>query len=225
MNFNFQESNDVLILHEKIQFCRKQQKRTNFRNNYSKEELNEGIFINFPYENIYFSYKSPTTSIPLCQHFDRAGVIPYTIHEGRKYFCLGIDFKYGTLTDFGGGKKKYETFTRAACRELYEESLGIFKISPRILYEHSTAIYDKNMIVLFINVKISSFQDIVQTFNNRFSQVTYSENSGIIWLDETIFYNLIKTGKSVDMNDCNYPYIYKPVADLLRSTYSINGII
>lgn len=226
MSFNFQENYDTIIFdNNKVQFCRKQLKRTNFRNKYENEELDAGIMINFPYESTYFSFKCPSTEIPLTDRYERAGVIPYTVIDDEKWFCLGVDSQHGTLTDFGGSVKKYETFAAAAVRELYEETLGVFKFSPHMIYNHTISIYDKNMIIMFAQVATSSISAITTQFHKLYSKVRRCENSNIMWIREDILCNLIHTGKSINVENCNYPMIYKPVADLLRTACTSNGLI
>jgi hypothetical protein len=239
MNYSFGTTNSeynydtytMLVLHNKILYKRNQQIKYNFRENINEQKLNEGILINFPYSNVYYSYKCKVKDIPLSKVFKRAGVIPYvTVKDAEsnyvKYFCMAIDSKYGNITDFGGGVKKYETFARAAARELIEESLGIFKISPESLYECSTAAFDNNMITLFCHIQIDKdMSSLVLEYFERFSLITNSETRGIIWIPENIFYNLIKTGRSIRTGDMIYPSIYKNVADLLRSISNINEIV
>jgi hypothetical protein len=242
-NYNYYDDYTMIIHHNKIQYKKNQHIKYNFRENITLESLDEGIMINFPYNNVYYSYKSAAKSIPLVRYFKRSGVIPYTFideceetEEGVvmkkvKYFCMAIDSKYGNLTDFGGGVKKFETFARAASRELYEESLGIFKFSPESIYQCSSAVYDNNMIVLFVNVKIgeeSNIDNIDNTISNyykRFSSVVESETKGIFWIHESKFYDLIKSGKSIKTDTGIYPSVYKPVSDLLRSVSNINEIV
>ena len=89
MNYNRQSSGtkipteyvydtcSTLVLHDKIQYKRNQNIKYNFRDNLEEKDLNEGVIINFPYNNIYYSYKCKTTAIPLNRVFKRAGVIPY----------------------------------------------------------------------------------------------------------------------------------------------------
>ena len=58
----------------------------------------------------------------------RAGVIIYTVSNGRLYFAMGLDSNTHDLTDFGG-TVEYETDENAvkgALREFSEETLGIF---------------------------------------------------------------------------------------------------
>ena len=225
MSFNFQDKYDVIVHHNKIQFCRKNNIKTNFRINLNEDDLKNGVLINFPYESFYHSFKSPAPSLSINAHFDRSGVIPYTVIDNTKYFCLAIDSMYGTLTDFGGTIRKYETFTRAAARELYEESLGVFNYNSRYIYDYSQAIYDKKLIILFLRLDIQNLDITVKEFHRKFLRVNKSETSSIMWIPENIFYMLIKTGKSFYINNYLYPSIYKPVCDLLRSICGLNEII
>ena len=229
MNYNYNDDYELFVHANKVQYKKIVQVKHNFRNIISDKDLDEGIMINFPFNNIYYSYKSLTNKIPLVRTFRRSGVIPYTVIEENgdrfKYFCLGIDSQYGTLTDFGGGVKKYETFAKAASRELEEESLGVFNFKSDKIYENSMAIYDTNMIIMFVNIKIDSINDSVIKFHKKYSKVNQSENKGIIWIHEDVFFNLVKSGKSIRFDDCVYPSIYKPVCDLLRSVSNINEII
>ena len=223
MSFNFQEDTDTIILEDKTVFCKRQNKKTNFRLKLTNQDLDDGVMVNFPYEGIYFSNKGLTTGIPLCQRFFRSGVIPFVTINDTRYFCMGVDANHGTLTDFGGAVKKYETFARAGCRELYEESLGIFKVGPKTLYNYSVSVYDKNMIIMFVEFKVNSIEKLVFEFHKRYSKVSKSENSSMMWIDENTFCNLIRTGKSLNDKNYIYPAIYKPVGDLLRSVCRSNG--
>jgi hypothetical protein len=225
MSFNFQDYNDVVILPTKIQFCKKQFRRTNFRTDYTNEELNDGIMINFPFESTYYSFKSQTSQIPLTTRFERAGVIPYVVIDDIKYFCLGVDSNFGTLTDFGGGVKKGELFSFAAARELFEESLGVFRFSSKSIYRYTTSVYDKNMIIIFLQINSECIPDATAEFLRRYTKVSKSENSGVMWIPEDVFGDLVKSGKSVRQQNYLYPSIYKPVADLLRSASCPNGLI
>jgi hypothetical protein len=225
MSFNFQDKYDVVVFYNKIQFSRKNTIKSNFRIILDEQDLKNGAMINFPYESYYNSFKSPTNELYLSAHFDRAGVIPYTVINEEKHFCLAVDSTYGNLTDFGGCVKRYELFTRAASRELYEESLGVFDYASKNLYDYSTAVYDKSCIILFLRLDIQNVDISVRDFHRRLKVVNKSESSTIMWVPENIFYMLIKTGKSYYINNCIYPSIYKPVCDLLRSVCGLNEII
>jgi hypothetical protein len=225
MSFNFGETRDVIIHFSKTQYKKINQVKTNFRVDISEKSLNEGMMINFPYTNVYHSYKCNTVNIPLSRKFKRASVIPYTFINNKKYYCMGIDSNHGTITDFGGGIKKIETFAGAASRELYEESLGIFNFNPINLYKYSVAAYDSNMIILAVYVKIKSKESIVKNFFTNFHKANNPEVSSIIWIPSETFYELVKSGKSIKTDEYVYPPIYKPISDLLRSVSSNNEII
>jgi hypothetical protein len=225
MDYNFTEENSHIIYTDRIMYKKVHIKRQSLRKKFTNEELDEGFIVNFPFAHTYRSFASEAVNIPLCRFFRRSGVIPYTIVNGEKFYCLGVDSKYGTLTDFGGSTRRYETFAGAAVRELEEESLGIFNFSPIIMYQNSYAVYDDHNIILFVYVKITSMEDTVKLFNKKFSNATESENCGIIWIPENIFFELIRSGKSIRHDKYIYSSVYKPVADLLRSVSCNNDIV
>ena len=164
---SFIEDYNMIISHQNIFYRRLANKKMGFHKP-TKEELDEGIMIPFRANDLYFSFKTKTSLIPLQKQFSRAGVIPYTIKDGKKYFLLGIDAKFGTLTDFGGGVKRGENFIEAACRELDEESLGIFNfLHPERMKEvrqNSTTVYDDNSAIIFLNVSVDSMNDVCGNF-------------------------------------------------------------
>jgi (2Fe-2S) ferredoxin len=219
---------DLIVDQDKIIYRRHNSKKpTSFF--LSENELNNGVIINFPYDSYYHSYKSKIYKIPENKTFSRAGVIPYTIKKGVKYYCMGYDAKYGTLTDFGGGVKKNENFLLAACRELYEESLGLFnfttKSDMKAIYNNSTIVYDDKMCIIFTYVDVENMENIVREFERRYRKVTRSECSAITWIPENYFFDIIKTGKVVYEDGFCYSQVYKIVSDLLRSVSNINEIV
>lgn len=216
------ENCSSIIYHNKILTSKTYMKRNSLRCKFTNEELDDGFIVNFPHPYTCYYTICPTVNIPLTKFFKRCGVIPYTIINENKYYCFGIDAMYGTLTDFGGSVKKYESFCGAAVRELEEESLGIFDISPTTAYRCSEAIYDANNIILFIYVKIRSMESIVKKFIKRYHNVVKSENSGILWVSEPILSDLVRTGKSIKYDNYLYPAIYKPVNDLLKHSNYIS---
>jgi hypothetical protein len=226
---SFIEDYDVIVNRNDIFYRRICQKKP-IINNLSEKDLDEGYMLNFPYMNLYFSCKSYTDNIPDSKRFNRAGIIPYTVIDNKKFFCLGIDAMYGTLTDFGGGVKRSENFVEAACRELEEESLGIFNFTTKELMEkvrkNSTTIYDSYTAIIFLNVMIERIEDIVDLYDYKFKRETGKiENSAVLWIPEDIFFYLIKSGKSIRNGKILYPSVYKVVNDLLRSVSNINEIV
>ncbi len=222
--YDLNNLNDYITVNNKTIYRRSDPIKSNYYH-YNDGNIDDGMMINFPYYNVRYTYSSPSNEIPLSRNFKRAGVIPYTVIDDIKYFCLGIDARYGTLTDFGGQTKKHETFSRAACRELSEETLNIFRFSSSNLYNYSKAIYNKDMIIMFIRLDIESFDKYRKEFLQRFKKSLVSENSDIIWIDEITFCNIIKTGKSFKTENITYPALYKPVTDLLKSVVNGNYLI
>jgi len=225
---SFIEDYDVIVNKKDIFYRRIGVKKMLF-NRISKEDLDEGVMLNFPHNNLYFSFKCATEKVPNPKKFLRSGVIPFTIIDDKKYFCLGIDAKYGTLTDFGGGVKRDEHFVSAACRELEEESLGIFDFRSEEcmdkLIKNSVTVHDGNTAIIFINVKVDDLGAISMLYQKRCYGITRVENSGIIWVPEDVFFYLIKSGKTIRNGKHIYPSVYKVVNDLLRSVSNINEIL
>lgn len=226
---SFIDDYDVIVNKKDI-FYRRIGTKKPIYNEINDKELDEGKILNFPFINLYFSCKSCTDSIPESKRFNRAGIIPYTIIDNKKYFCLGIDAMYGTLTDFGGGVKRYENFVEAACRELEEESLGIFNFTSKELIDkvrkNSVTIYDSNTAIIFLHVKIENTDDIIDLYDYKFKNSSGKiENSAVVWIPEDIFFYLIKSGKSIRNGKNFYPSVYKVVNDLLRSVSNINEIV
>jgi hypothetical protein len=202
-------------------------KYSNF--NFTNYDLNQGIMVNFPHESYYHSNKAKLRYISPNKVFLRAGFIPYTIINNIKYFCMAYDATYGTLTDFGGSTKKNEPFLHAACRELCEESLGVFKFTTPSMIEkvrrNATIVYDRLMCIVFVNLEVKDLNETVKDFANRYHMVTKSENSGITWIPEKYFFDIIKSGKTIQDDGYIYPPVYKVVSDLLRSVSNINEIV
>ena len=225
---SFIEDYDVIVNQKDI-FYRRLGVKKMFFQTVTEEELDEGVILNFPYSNLYFSSKTNTNVIPEFRKFKRAGIIPYTVISGIKYFCLGVDSKYGTLTDFGGGVKKHEDFVEAACRELEEESLGIFDFTSKenieMVRKYSKTVYDNSTAVIFLHLNLNNLGTTVKEYQTRFSNENYAENSNIMWIPEDAFFYLIKSGKTIRNGKYIYPSVYKVVNDLLRSVSNINCIV
>ena len=63
-----------------------------------------------------------------------AGLLPFTLHEGRLLFLFHKTFsgrRAGLLVDFGGGSQADETACETAAREFVEETEGLF-LAPDI---------------------------------------------------------------------------------------------
>lgn len=217
-----------VIVNENNTLYRRLENKKMLYNRITSRELNEGTILSFPSSKFYFSQKSETSLISPSIKFKRAGVIPYTQIDDKKYFCMGIDYKYGTLTDFGGGVKRIENFVEAACRELEEESLGIFDFTtPEKMdkvRKNSITVYDSSTAIIFLQVKVDSIDEIVKIFQQRYLTAENPENCNIIWIPEDIFFHLIKSGRTIRNGKNFYPSVYKVVNDLLRSVSNINEI-
>jgi len=134
---------------------------------------------------------------------ERAGVIPYTIINNKVFFLLAKHKFSGDLGDFGGGVKKEETSLKGAIREYYEESGSIF-INEKADYDHSLALLDNKMAILFLYIqkewygkaeKVFAKQKKAETMYPSCRQGT-DEISDILWVSESQFVNLVKYPKS-----------------------------
>jgi hypothetical protein len=61
----------------------------------------------------------------------RAGIIPYTVEDGKYYLLLGEKYEDGKITDFGGGCSQYEEPIVCGYREFLEETRSSFPIDFR----------------------------------------------------------------------------------------------
>ena len=62
-----------------------------------------------------------------------AGILPYTLVNGKVYFLLGKDIRDGAWSDFGGKSEPDDVHVvDTACREFFEETCGIL-IDPKAL--------------------------------------------------------------------------------------------
>lgn len=106
------------------------------------------------------------------KNIDYAGVLPYAIHNGKKYYLIGKEHRQigwsgsSKWSDFGGDPE-HETPSKGAAREFYEETMGFFgnmsdivkklskekRISVPGGYTYLMKIdYDKNLPALFERV-------------------------------------------------------------------------
>jgi hypothetical protein len=126
----------------------------------------------------------------------------------NRIFGFGVDFQYGTFTDFGGGiKYKYDKdAVSAALRELKEESLGLFDFNKQMI-QNCCCIYNKDILIIFIPILIKP-----EICNNYFSTLvkkeTKPEVSKLEWISEKDLIEKVQR-----------PYIiYEPVRSLVSKT-------
>lgn len=127
----------------------------------------------------------------------RAGIIIYTMVQGRVYFGFGLDTKTHDLTDFGGHViyGKDINVVDGAIREFEEETLGIFTSFTLEDIKYSPTIYDNKNLIIFLHLKINP-EEVCRIFNERFKQhiSEIPEVCGITWLSwEEFKRSLIRT--------------------------------
>lgn len=150
--------------------------------------------------------KCNTSDLPSLNIFKRAGIILYYTINDVNYFIFGVDSKYGTLTDFGGGVDPGENCIQAGLRELYEESAGLFNYMNKADYirNNSICIYNGASIIIFQKISITQ-EEIIdiclqykEIYIDQASANCYLENSFIVWISEPNLYQLC-SGSSVVM--------------------------
>lgn len=128
--------------------------------------------------------------------FLRAGIAPYTIKDGARYFFLCVDAFHGDMTDPGGGLLPGEGFVGAAARELTEETLGMFHFSSSDDIEHiknqSMCIHNDKSIIIFQPVSIPDLDEVCSEYRRRYSLAVLNrsddkhiENAYILWIAES----------------------------------------
>jgi 8-oxo-dGTP pyrophosphatase MutT (NUDIX family) len=123
----------------------------------------------------------------------RAGVIPYTMHKGQLHFLFGQDKRSNDLCDFGGGRKKGETSHDAALREFKEETNGLFGEGKQVTLDKAKGLvcrHRKNMI-FFLPVDPYWIHTASDEFDTRNQQTPNKEISGVVWVDEDLYRNLV----------------------------------
>lgn len=147
----------------------------------------------------------------------RAGVIPHVRKTDKRYFNLGKDAKFNSLTDCGGGKNNGDINSLyTAMREWKEESCNIFGYEdPDVLIsidkdhlDNSICIMNDDMLIIMIELDPDiDMKNIEDEFTHRSQIELNSENSNLVWLDHTTFYKAIM--------DRNGPKMYILVRMLL----------
>ena len=141
----------------------------------------------------------------------RAGIIIYTIDpkDGKRYFALGIDSTYGTLTDFGGGVSYRKDINAkfGAIREFHEESLLVFGQCTSRNIDDMVCIYNETNMIIFLRVYMTLPQreEVCTEFQNRLQKAPNAyEISEIVWLTQVD----IRIAQEEKL-------IYEPVSNLL----------
>ena len=137
-------------------------------------------------------------------------ILDITKPETNRFFCFGVDSKYHTLTDFGGGiKYKLDGDpVLGALRELREESLGLFDFSKDSV-QNCCCIYNNDILIIFIRILIDP---IISTLFFQFlvSKEPTPEVAKLEWI------NQIQLAETIQ-----HPYVvYEPVRSLINETFS-----
>ena len=167
------------------------------------EVINPDSFYSRPFSTIFPSPGSSTIRKDYVYNIQwknfrpkRGGIIPYCTLNGVRYFNLGLYRRSADLTDFGGyiDYNHDEDALKGALREFSEESLSVFGKIPRDVLNGSVAIYDIDMILLFVDVTQlidgKSMELIEQEFCDRVARKRHKKNREIralTWVTEDSF--------------------------------------
>ena len=131
------------------------------------------------------------------------------ISKKSRYFLIGTDSTYNTLTDFGGTieYKKDRDPVVGALRELNEESLGLFEYTKDQILD-SYCIYNDYLFIIFVKIaenpssKISKFEKI----KSEYSKIEVKQ---LNLFKDSDFSKLLKL-----------PYVvYEPVRSLINTGF------
>lgn len=136
-------------------------------------------------------------------------IIQKTIQKVKNVyqFCLGVDFKYETLTDFGGSVKRKENVIDTALREFNEENYRVLDYTLDEV-KNSLCAYNNEIMIIFIELKIKK-----EIFNKLFNDAyiaNYKLNKKIE-MSSLKWFNVEELVKTI-----NTPYlIFEPVREIL----------
>jgi len=142
------------------------------------------------------------------QFQERAGIIVY--NKTDRKFYLGIDKKFGGMTDFGGHVRYFvdDVPLKGAIREWLEESLGVFFPFFQIeQFFNSCIVYNNDMLIIFLEMEFPSYQ-IFDAFNIKKKKKPNRE------IDYIVIISPEELVKSIN-NQGKYG-LYLPVLELLK---------
>lgn len=147
-------------------------------------------------------------SNPEIFRISRGGVVYYTFHEEKLYFCFGKDRWTQDLTDFGGGRRGNENPIECAIREGNEESRFAFGNLSLQDVQWFWCLYNTQMLIIFVQVAAPLGENIfhltLRNFEstnlvpNKYVQIKEGiiilsrccdEVSEIVWLNEQMIEN------------------------------------
>lgn len=100
----------------------------------------------------------------------RSGIVPYTdkIHPKSRYYCLGIDYYFGHITEFAGkvDTLKDGDIIDTALREFHEETGGIFAPLTRedLISQNVEILHDDLSLLVFVRVDVDNLTDSVSRY-------------------------------------------------------------
>jgi len=139
---------------------------------------------------------------------DRAGVVLVSFtRAGRMLTAWGLDEKHREIGDWGGRIEEGEDAHEAASRELEEESLGLFRLSPEYIRENTVAsgcVWIST--IFFVPVPMEQLLAFPMLFQDAYQQIETSEMCAVKLMFDTDVYRA-----------CVNDRIYSVVRDVLLS--------
>lgn len=143
----------------------------------------------------------------------RAGVIPYTHHDGVTYFAFGVDSNNCSWVDFGGHKEVYDNdLLDTVIREYLEESYKVFGPLTRKNLQPHFVMDGPESVEILVPVA-PPFHNYVKNFNNLVTPD--NEISTIIWLNRQQLLTILKDPLVFLNENVSYPMYFR-VYDCLK---------
>ena len=113
----------------------------------------------------------------------RTGIIPYTVIDSTIYCLLGVDRQSDDYSDFGGGRKKNESFAMGAVRECSEETESVITLTPEII-EDFTAIWCDRIGIIFVPILLTKteMESLSMSINQKLILNEKSEMLKVEWI-------------------------------------------
>ena len=123
----------------------------------------------------------------------RTGIIPYTVVDNVIYCLLGVDRQSSDYSDFGGGRKRNESFAMGAVRECREETENILSFKPDMI-ENYLSIWNEKIGIVFVPVMLTDMQikSIAELINKKLAQKDNAEMASVEWISWGVFIDIIK---------------------------------
>lgn len=131
----------------------------------------------------------------------RAGVIPF-IHKGSQtFFCLGVDYDTGEITDFGGfvSPKKDKTPVHGGFREFEEETYGAFGRIRPFSKHHKYPVFFERMMIIYVELLNIDIEKVKDRYEKGYSNALVKETRDLVWIEKDKLLSLVNNKESTSM--------------------------